>query len=94
MQTEAKGQLEATHEAKETILPSTKKYPRSIFFIIGNEFCERLNQMNFIHRFCFYGMKAILPIYLTAWLAYSEDKSTTIIHSFNFACYFFTLFGN
>ncbi len=61
-----------------------KSFPPSVYCIFGNEFCE---------RFCFYGMKAILPIYLTAWLAYSEDTSTTIIHAFNFSAYFFTLFG-
>ena len=38
-------------------------------------------------------MKAILPIYLTAYLSYSEDRSTTIIHTFNFMAYFFTIFG-
>lgn len=38
-------------------------------------------------------MKAILPIYLTAWLRFSEDGATTIIHSFNFAAYLFTLPG-
>lgn len=38
-------------------------------------------------------MKAILPIYLTAWLSFSEDAATTIIHSFNFAAYLFTLPG-
>lgn len=39
-------------------------------------------------------MKAILPIYLTAWLSFSEDTATTIIHTFNFAAYLFTLPGN
>ena len=63
---------------------SALKYPRSVIFIIGNEFCE---------RFSFYGMKAILPIYLTAYLLYSENRSTTIIHTFNFMAYFFTIFG-
>ena len=63
---------------------NSPKYPRSVIFIIGNEFCE---------RFSFYGMKAILPIYLTAYLLYSEDRSTTIIHTFNFMAYFFTIFG-
>lgn len=38
-------------------------------------------------------MKAILPIYLTSWLMFSEDAATTIIHSFNFAAYLFTLPG-
>jgi dipeptide/tripeptide permease len=55
-----------------------------VFFIIGNEFCE---------RFSFYGMKAILPIYLTAWLGFRELQATTIIHTFNFSAYFFALFG-
>lgn len=59
-------------------------YPYSIFFIISNEFCE---------RFSFYGMKAILPIYLTGWLGFKEASATTIIHSFNFSCYFFSILG-
>ena len=61
-----------------------EKYPRSVLFIIGNEFCE---------RFSYYGMKAVLPVFLTAKLGFSENKATTVIHSFNFMCYFFTLFG-
>lgn len=59
-------------------------YPYSVFFIVGNEFCE---------RFSFYGMKAILPIYLTSWLSFKETTATTIIHTFNFSAYFFALFG-
>ncbi|PJF17277.1 hypothetical protein PSACC_02898 [Paramicrosporidium saccamoebae] len=61
-----------------------RKYPYTIFFIIGNEFCE---------RFSFYGMKAILPIYLTSYLGFHESHATTIIHTFNFSAYFFSLFG-
>lgn len=38
-------------------------------------------------------MKAILPIYLTSWLGFGEDAATTIIHTFNFAAYLFTLPG-
>ncbi len=59
-------------------------FPVSIFFIVTNEFCE---------RFCFYGMKTILPIYLTQWLAFSQNTSTTLIHSFNFGAYFSALLG-
>lgn len=59
-------------------------FPRSIYYIVGNEFCE---------RFSFYGMKAILPIYLTAKLGFGEDRATTLIHTFNFAAYFFTILG-
>jgi hypothetical protein len=42
-------------------------YPKSVFFIIGNEFCE---------RFSYYGMKAILSLYLQRKLHFDEDKAT------------------
>ena len=58
--------------------------PKSVYFIIGNEFCE---------RFSFYGMKAILGIYLIHSLKFTENSSTIIIHSFNFLAYFFSLIG-
>jgi solute carrier family 15 (oligopeptide transporter), member 1 len=38
-------------------------------------------------------MKVILPLYLTGTLGFTQDRSTTLIHSFNFSAYFFTLFG-
>jgi hypothetical protein len=38
------------------ILESLCSYPKGVFFMLGNEFCE---------RFSFYGMRAILIIYLT-----------------------------
>lgn len=73
-------------------------FPRSVAFIIGNEFCERyetsLLMIADCSRFSFYGMKAILPLYLTGSLGFSENRSTTIIHTFNFSAYFFTLFGS
>ena len=77
--------FERTERVGAEPIKSTKNgYPYSIFFIVGNEFCE---------RFSFYGMKAILPIYLTVWLGFRETTATTIIHSFNFSAYFFSLFG-
>ena len=53
------------------------------------------SQLNssFTCRFSFYGMKAILPLYLTGSLNFTQTRSTTLIHSFNFSAYFFTLFG-
>jgi len=59
-------------------------YPKSIFFIVGNEFCE---------RFSYYGMKAILSIYLSKKLKYTEDKATVIYHTFSMFCYFTPIFG-
>lgn len=37
------------------LLTSLKRYPKGVFFMLGNEFCE---------RFSFYGMRAILTLYL------------------------------
>jgi solute carrier family 15 oligopeptide transporter 1 len=51
------------------------RYPISILFIIGNEFCE---------RFSFYGMKAILSIYLKKKLHFPEDTATVSRSDLNF----------
>ncbi|XP_077280577.1 solute carrier family 15 member 2 isoform X2 [Temnothorax americanus] len=60
------------------------KYPKSVFFIISNEFCE---------RFCYYGMRTVLSLYLFNMLGYSEDTSTIIYHVFTCFVYFFPLLG-
>ena len=45
------------------------------------------------HRFNYYGMKAVLPLYLTTYLSYSENEATTWIHVFTMLAYFFPLLG-
>ncbi|XP_050080270.1 peptide transporter family 1-like [Anopheles maculipalpis] len=60
------------------------RYPRSIFFIISNEFSERFN---------YYGMRTVLALYLTQKLAYSNDTATVIYHVFTSLAYFFPLMG-
>ncbi|XP_064598279.1 solute carrier family 15 member 2-like isoform X2 [Liolophura sinensis] len=60
------------------------RFPTSIYFIIGNEFCE---------RFSYYGMKTILVIYLTQRLGFHNDPATAVYHGFNMLCYFMPLFG-
>ncbi|XP_067640963.1 peptide transporter family 1-like [Eurosta solidaginis] len=69
-------------EAEEQIkkLP----YPKSVFFIISNEFCERFN---------YYGMRTILVLYLTRQLDYNDDDATIIFHIFTMLAYFLCLFG-
>ncbi|XP_012287395.1 peptide transporter family 1 [Orussus abietinus] len=62
----------------------TYKYPKSVFFIVGNEFCE---------RFSYYGMRAVLVLYLVNILKYSNDTSTVIYHAFSMLVYFFPLIG-
>ncbi|XP_052870615.1 peptide transporter family 1-like, partial [Anopheles cruzii] len=60
------------------------RYPRSIFFIISNEFSERFN---------YYGMRTVLALYLTQRLAYSADTATVIYHIFTSLAYFFPMMG-
>ena len=59
-------------------------YPKSVFLILGNEFCERLS---------YYGMKSILSIYINQKLHFDHDRSTTIYHTFTMLCYFCPMFG-
>ncbi|XP_017755205.1 PREDICTED: solute carrier family 15 member 1-like isoform X1 [Eufriesea mexicana] len=60
------------------------KYPKSVFFIISNEFCE---------RFSYYGMRTVLTLYLRNQLLYSLDMATVIYHTFTMFVYFFPLIG-
>lgn len=60
------------------------RYPYSVFFIICNEFCE---------RFCFYGMRSILTIYLVKILFFDDRTATQLYHTFTMLVYFFPLIG-
>ncbi|XP_050436863.1 peptide transporter family 1-like isoform X2 [Adelges cooleyi] len=59
-------------------------YPKSVWFIICNEFCE---------RFSYYGLRTVLVLYLTSILQYDADKATIIYHMTVFLAYFSPLFG-
>ncbi|KAG0621785.1 hypothetical protein M758_3G048200 [Ceratodon purpureus] len=59
-------------------------FPGSIKYLIWNEFCE---------RFCFYGMKTILALYLVQHLRLSENESTELVHLFIVACYATPIIG-
>ncbi|KAG5894366.1 hypothetical protein JTB14_015643 [Gonioctena quinquepunctata] len=65
---------------KNEILP----YPKSVFFIVSNEFCERFN---------YYGMRTILVLYLTNILLYTEADAKIIYHTFTMFVYFFPVLG-
>ena len=58
--------------------------PRAVFFIISNEICE---------RFSFYGLKAILALYLRNELGFDEGTATSLVHAFVMVAYAMTLFG-
>ncbi|KAG0728410.1 Solute carrier family 15 member 1 [Chionoecetes opilio] len=75
---------EKTYGDPEQNTQKKLKYPKSVFFIIGNEFCE---------RFSYYGMKAILILYLSKQLLFSEDTSTVIYHVWAMLCYFTPILG-
>ncbi|XP_025204920.1 peptide transporter family 1-like isoform X2 [Melanaphis sacchari] len=60
------------------------KYPKSLWFIVLNEFCE---------RFTYYGLRTVLVLYLTTILKFNGEDSTIIYHSFIFFAFFMPLFG-
>ncbi|CAG7786493.1 unnamed protein product [Allacma fusca] len=60
------------------------RYPVPVFFIVVTEFCE---------RFAYYGMRAVLTIYMRSILNFSDDLATTIYHVFLFLCYGLPIFG-
>ena len=60
-------------------------YPKHIFFILGNEVCE---------RYSFYGMKAILTIYMIDKLKYTKEEAFSLLHTFVTLAYFMPLFGS
>jgi dipeptide/tripeptide permease len=67
--------------------PSTTRndrWPPQIKYIVGNEAAE---------RFSYYGMKAILAIYITNVLMQTKDQATNIIHIFGFVNYFMPVLG-
>lgn len=71
-------------ESKQNETEKKLKYPKSVFFIMSSEFCE---------RFSYYGMRGVLAIYLKDYLHYSEHKATVIYHMFIVLCYFMPVFG-
>ncbi|ALC48233.1 CG2930 [Drosophila busckii] len=70
----------AEAEGQQKKLP----YPKSVFFIISNEFCERFN---------YYGMRTVLVLYLNRALGYSTDTATVVFHIFTMFVYFLCVFG-
>uniref|UniRef100_A0A131YCL5 Oligopeptide transporter 1 n=1 Tax=Rhipicephalus appendiculatus TaxID=34631 RepID=A0A131YCL5_RHIAP len=64
--------------------PEPKPYPKAVFFIIGNEFCE---------RFSYYGMRTILTLFLINVLMFEEHTAKSVYHGFVMACYFSPVLG-
>ncbi|CAK9050460.1 Peptide transporter family 1 (Oligopeptide transporter 1) (Protein YIN), partial [Durusdinium trenchii] len=75
-----------------TTPPETDRMPPGIPYIVGNEAAE---------RFSFYGMKAILTVFMTSYLVnrqgelapLSDEDAKFWVHTFVVGAYFFPLFG-
>ena len=63
---------------------ASDKMPPGIPYIVANEFAE---------RFCFYGINAILAVYMTQHLHFGQAKATEWQSLFKFGAYFFPLIG-
>jgi len=62
----------------------TARMPQGIPFIIANEFAE---------RFCFYGINAILSVYLVRYMHFGDAQATVWQSLFKSGAYFFPLVG-
>jgi len=60
------------------------KFPTSIRFIMSNEICE---------RFSYYGLRAILALYLSKQLGFTDDRATVWVHAFTMGAYATTVLG-
>jgi POT family proton-dependent oligopeptide transporter len=60
------------------------RMPPGIPYIIANEFAE---------RFCFYGINAILAVYMTQQMHFGQAQATVWQSLFKFGAYFFPLIG-
>ncbi|MEO0278911.1 MAG: POT family MFS transporter, partial [candidate division WOR-3 bacterium] len=70
---------------KETIIsPHVNTFPRSVYYIVGNEAAE---------RFSYYGMRSILTLYMINILLMTEAQATQTIHIFMSAVYLMPLLG-
>src|SRR3546814_8482409 len=60
------------------------RMPAGIPYIVANEFAE---------RFCYYGINAILSVYLVNFLHFGDAQATSWQSLFKSAAYFFPLVG-
>jgi POT family proton-dependent oligopeptide transporter len=74
----------ATTAAPVPLEARDDKMPSGVFFIVANEFAE---------RFCYYGINAILTIYMTQFLRLGDADATTWHSLFKSGAYFFPLVG-
>jgi dipeptide/tripeptide permease len=76
------GASNVTPSSPEPAVPTT--HPTGFFFIFWGEFAERC---------CYYGMRAILALYLTTVMLYRQDDAIHVYTNFKIACYLLPLLG-
>jgi len=60
------------------------KFPSAIKYIMSNEICE---------RFSYYGLRAILALYISKQLGFGDDTATVVVHAFTMGAYAITVLG-
>ncbi len=73
-----------SQEKNENSHDEKGKYPKPVFLIIVNEFCE---------RFSYYGFRTVLYLFFTNFLKIQKDTATALYHTFTTICYFTPVFG-
>jgi POT family proton-dependent oligopeptide transporter len=80
--------MASTEQQAKTLQPSrdsvSNRHPRALYFFFWGEFAERAS---------YYGMRAIVPLYLTSVLHFSDKDGGTIYYWFKMAAYFTPLLG-
>ncbi len=74
----------STAEPTPPAAPVPTGHPKGFYFLFAGEFAE---------RFSFYGMRAILPLYLADQLGYGEARGGVFYAFFLAMCYFTPLIG-
>jgi solute carrier family 15 oligopeptide transporter 1 len=72
-------------EAPKSLIASIKSYPKGVFFMLGNEFCE---------RFSFYGMRAVLIMYFIYQHNFDTSTAKFLYHGFVSMAYLSPLIGS
>lgn len=76
---------EATDKEPQGCWENWEQFPKTVFAIFGNEFCE---------RFSYYGMRAVLTLYVANILGYSDQNSIALFHGFIVLCYSSPILGS
>ena len=74
-------------EPKTSLKPDlsvSTRHPAGFFFIFWGEFAERCS---------YYGMRAILPLYMTSVLLFDDGKTSSTYSYFKATAYFLPLLG-